>query len=147
MTDEDQARSLDRVTCLELLRSVEIGRVAWASYEGRVFVMPVNFVLDAEAVIIRTAAGSKVTAVEEGRPISFEADDVEPSLHVGWSVLVFGVAGVVEEPDEIRRLRELPLTPWERTPKPTFLRLPIQEVTGRRLPLRRGGVTYTRLDR
>lgn len=68
------------------------------------------------------------------------------ALQAGWSVLVFGIASVVEDPDEVRRRQELPLVPWERTPKPTFVRLPMHEVTGRRLPLHRGGVTRTRLD-
>lgn len=83
MADKDRALSLDRATCLELLRSVDVGRVAWARHDGRVLILPVNFVVDDEAVIIKTAAGSKVTAVEEGRPLSFEADDLEPGTASG----------------------------------------------------------------
>jgi len=146
MTDPDQAQPLDRGACFELLRTVGIGRIAWATDDGRALVLPVNFVVDGDAVVFKTAHGSKLTAVSEGRPLSFEADDMEPALHVGWSVLITGVAEVVTEPDEIRRLEELPLAPWGRTPKPFFVRLPAGEPTGRRLPLHPGGVTRERVD-
>lgn len=41
---------------------------------------------------------------------------------------------------ELRRLAALPLAPWAGS-EPFFVRLRIEEVTGRRLPLHPGGVT------
>jgi len=82
--------SLDRAACLDLLKSVGLGRVAWAAHDGRVVVEPVNFVLDDEGVVFRTGEGEKLDAVRSGRAFSFGADEVEPALRVGWSVLVSG---------------------------------------------------------
>ncbi len=137
---------LDRDTCLALLRTVAIGRVAWATPTGHAVVLPVNFVLDDDAVVFKTSHGGKLDIVREGRALSFEADDVEPALQVGWSVLVTGVAEVITDPDRIRRLEGLPLAPWTHLPEPVFVRLPAREVTGRRIPLHPGGVTVERVD-
>jgi nitroimidazol reductase NimA-like FMN-containing flavoprotein (pyridoxamine 5'-phosphate oxidase superfamily) len=143
---DDQMQVLDRRTCLELLQTVAIGRVAWAAENGHAVVLPVNFVVDGDSVIFRTSGGSKLDAIREGHPLSFEADDVEPALHVGWSVLVTGMAQILADPDEIHRLQELPLAPWEPTPKPFYVRVRAGEVTGRRLPLHPGGVTIVRQE-
>jgi nitroimidazol reductase NimA-like FMN-containing flavoprotein (pyridoxamine 5'-phosphate oxidase superfamily) len=145
MADDDKhARSLRRDTCFDLLRTVGVGRVAWATDAGEAVVLPVNFVVDEDAIVFRTAEGGKLDAVREGRPISFEADDVEPALHVGWSVLMIGQAEVVVAAEEVGRLDQLPLAPWERTPKQVFVRLRADTMTGRRLPLHPGGVTFLR---
>jgi uncharacterized protein len=101
---------LDRATCVELLRKVAIGRVAWATVSGDAVVVPVNFVVVDNSVVFRTAEGHKLDAVLEGRRICFEADDVEPALQAGWSVLVQGHPEVVSDPDELRRLELLPLS-------------------------------------
>jgi nitroimidazol reductase NimA-like FMN-containing flavoprotein (pyridoxamine 5'-phosphate oxidase superfamily) len=130
---------LDRSTCLELLATVEMGRVAWADGSGRVIVEPVNFTVDGESVVFRTAEGSKVEAVRQGRPLSFEADDVEPALRVGWSVLVTGAAEIVDVARD-ERLRSLAVRPWdESAPKPYFIRIHADEATGRRIPVHPGG--------
>jgi uncharacterized protein len=75
-----------------------------------------------------------------------QADDVEPALHVGWSVLASGRAHIVEDPDEVGRLESLPLAPWEPSPKPFFVRVDAQRVTGRRLRLHPGNVTVEEID-
>jgi nitroimidazol reductase NimA-like FMN-containing flavoprotein (pyridoxamine 5'-phosphate oxidase superfamily) len=132
---------LDRSACIELLQSVAIGRVAWATESGDAVVVPVNFVAVEDGVVFRTAEGTKLAAAQKGRRLSFEADDVEPALHIGWSVLITGTAEVVTDSDEVRRLQLLPLAPWDPEPKPYFVRIRASEMTGRRLPLKAGGVT------
>ncbi|MEO3873845.1 pyridoxamine 5'-phosphate oxidase family protein [Nonomuraea sp. B12E4] len=61
--------------CGTLLQTIGIGRVAWATAAGRAVVLPVNFVLDGEAVVIKTSRDGMADAVEHDRVISFEADD------------------------------------------------------------------------
>jgi len=143
MPDGDEREQvLDRATSLALLRSVAVGRVAWATDSGEAVVLPVNFAVDGDDVLFRTAAGAKLDAVRSGRIISFEADDLEPGLHLGWSVMVSGPAEVVAEEDQ-DSLDQVPL-PWDRAPKPFLVRLHVSRVGGRQLPLRPGGVTYER---
>ena len=140
------AEILDRRACLERLGSIAIGRVAWTTSSGAVVALPVNFVLDDETIVFGTGRGDKLTAVQEGRRISFEADDVEKAVHTGWSVLVTGTAEVVESPQQMQRIAELHLDTWDLLPDPCYVRLRIDEVTGRRLPLHPGGVTSERIE-
>lgn len=135
---------LDRSTCVELLQTVVIGRVAWATESGDAVVLPVNFIVVDDGVVFRTAEGTKVAVAQEGRRLCFETDDMEPALHVGWSVMITGTAEVVTDPDEVNRLQLLPLAPWDPAPQPYFVRIRASEMTGRRLPLRAGGVTVER---
>lgn len=141
-----QVQYLDRNSCLELLQTAGIGRVAWAREDGHVVVIPVNFVMDRETVVFKTAEGDKLDAVRQGRAISFQADDVEPALRLGWSVLVTGPADVVTDAEQLRQLAALPLAPWDPGPKAFFVRLHARDVSGRRLPLHPGTVTVVRLE-
>ncbi|MHA6794215.1 pyridoxamine 5'-phosphate oxidase family protein [Pseudonocardia bannensis] len=145
--DERPLETLDRDACLALLSTVAIGRVAWATSTGAVVVLPVNFVLDGETIVFSTGPGEKLTAVREGRQVSFEADDVEEAIHTGWSVLITGTAEVVDDPEQAHRIERLHLETWAPGSGRLFIRLPVEEVTGRRLPLRPGRVTIERLDR
>ena len=143
---DDRMEILDRETCLELLRTVPIGRVAWVADDGQVVVLPVNFIVDGDGIVFRTAEGGKLEAARHGQPVSFQADDVEPALHLGWSVLASGQAHVVEDPNEVARLESLPLAPWEPSPKPFFVRIDTQQISGRRLRLHPGEVTVEEID-
>ncbi|WP_462203650.1 pyridoxamine 5'-phosphate oxidase family protein [Frankia sp. CcWB3] len=55
---------LSPATCLWLLGNEQLGRVAFRA-DGEVLVLPVNYVMDGEAVAFRTAVGSKLTAAIE----------------------------------------------------------------------------------
>ena len=73
-----------------------MGRVG-ISVHGTPLVFPVNYVLDGEAIVFRTGAGSKLAAAERG-PVCFEVDGVDREHHSGWSVLV---GGRLEEVTEV----------------------------------------------
>ncbi len=107
--------------------------------------LPVNSVLDGKTIVFSTGPGDKLTAVRDGRRVSFEADDVERAVHTGWSVLVTGTAEVVREPGQVHRIEQLHLETWAPAIERLFIRLPMNEVTERRLPLRPGRVTVERV--
>jgi nitroimidazol reductase NimA-like FMN-containing flavoprotein (pyridoxamine 5'-phosphate oxidase superfamily) len=131
---------LDRVRCIELLETVGIGRVAWAD-GGRVVVEPVNFVFSQDSVLFRTSEGDKLDAVRRGLPLAFEADDAEPALRVGWSVLVSGPAEVVSSGHTHGVDAPSAPTPWDQsTAKPFLVRIRVDSITGRQLPPRPGRV-------
>jgi len=146
MSHDEALERLDRAACLELLRTVPIGRVAWADDYGWVTVLPVNFVLDGDTIIFRTSAGAKLAAVEEQRPLTFQADDVEPALQIGWSVVASGPAMVVTDAGELDSLEGLRLAPWVRDAKPAFVRITARRLTGRRIPLHPGGTSVQSVD-
>lgn len=134
---------LDREQCLRLLRSVGVGRVAWADGRGRVVVEPVNFAVAGDALVFRTGEGDKLAAARGGAPFAFQADELEPGLRTGWSVLVQASVEIVTDPADRERLEALLGPPWDDSaPKPYVVLLHIGEVSGRRLPVRAGGITF-----
>ncbi|MCA2229267.1 pyridoxamine 5'-phosphate oxidase family protein [Nonomuraea aurantiaca] len=136
----DPIETLDRDACLALLSTVVIGRVAWAASGNDLKVVPVNFVLDGDSIVFRTARGGKLDAIQHGVPLVFEADDVEPALHAGWSVVLSGRAEVITDRGQVSCLEQLIGAPWAAMTEPVFVRLPLHEISGRRLPLHAGGV-------
>ena len=69
----------------------------------------------------------------EGSEVVFEVDDSHPLERSGWSVVVRGPARVVTDPGEIEALRRGPLRSWAARSPERWVRITIQEVTGRRL--------------
>jgi nitroimidazol reductase NimA-like FMN-containing flavoprotein (pyridoxamine 5'-phosphate oxidase superfamily) len=121
-------------SCLSLLAAVPVGRVGFVS-GGEVVVLPVNFVVDGQDVVFRTASGSKLAAAEDSIAAAFEADNYDDITQSGWSVLVNGRLEVVEDDAEIGRLSQLGLDPWASAlDRPSWIRIRPTSVTGRRTP-------------
>jgi nitroimidazol reductase NimA-like FMN-containing flavoprotein (pyridoxamine 5'-phosphate oxidase superfamily) len=121
-------------SCLSLLAAVPVGRVGFVA-NGEVVVLPVNFVIDGQAVVFRTASGSKLFGAEDKNVVAFEADNYDDITESGWSVLVNGRAEVVEDDAEIGRLSRLGLQPWPNAlDRPFWIRISPTSVTGRRTP-------------
>ena len=136
---------LDRATCLELLATVQVGRLAWATVDGQVHIRPVNYTLAGADIIVRTAMGSILTAALGKLPVTFEADELEPALETGWSVVVIGIAEDLGSTAEAALLRES-VRPWARGSRPNVVRIRASEVTGRRLQPRSGPIVVVRLE-
>lgn len=119
---------LDRTTCLALVATATVGRLAVAVAGGPPLVVPVNFVLDGDTVVFRSDPGSKLRLLA-GRAVSFQVDHVPPGGGEGWSVLVQGRAGEVPARD----VAHLRLVPWAPGDKDHWVRLRATVVTGRRL--------------
>lgn len=143
-TDRNGLVVLDRADCLRLLSTATLGRVGLCM-RALPIVLPVNFVVDGDRVIIRTGAGSKLEAAMERAVVAFEVDDIDPVYHEGWSVVVTGMAEVVSDPGDIARLEHLPLRPWSTVPGDTFLSIRTELLSGRRLtPETAGAVEHRR---
>lgn len=125
---------LSRAECFELLAGQELGRLAWVEAGDSVAMVPVNFAVDDEAIVFRTAPGSKLAAVVADRAFAFESDAIVGEE--GWSVVVRGHARLLD-PVEEGRLEQLGLRAWLGGEKPHLVSLAADEVTGRRYPLRR----------
>jgi nitroimidazol reductase NimA-like FMN-containing flavoprotein (pyridoxamine 5'-phosphate oxidase superfamily) len=126
------AEELTRERCLELLEGEVLGRLA-VVVGGRPDIMPVNYLLDGEGVVIRTAEGTKLKAAS-GAPVAFEVDEVDRDLRSGWSVVVHGIAHEIRSlgRDEITaRMLTLPVDPWAGGDKPFLLRIAPLSITGR----------------
>ena len=122
---------LDQHECWALLRSAEVGRLAVSILE-RPDIFPINHVVDRGRIVFRTAAGTKLAAAVLGRAVAFEVDGYDPIKGEAWSVVVKGRAHELEAMHDLVDALDLPLFPWSAGPKPRFVRIDPDSVTGRR---------------
>jgi len=125
--------ALDRDTCLRLLADDEIGRLGVVQGSTPV-VLPVNYVLDGEDIVLRTDPGTKLS-YGVGTRCCFELDRFDRATRTGWSVLATGRLEEVTafQPTTWERVRALPVDPWAGGAKEHWLRLVPDRLTGRAL--------------
>ena len=123
---------IERSECLELLRSTDTGRVAVVD-AGQPVIFPVNYAMDDELIVFRTAEGTKLDATLRGEPVSFEIDQTDRHTRTGWSVIVTGWARVVTTPSLIAHLEQLDLRPWSTHRKDNWVAVHPERISGRRI--------------
>lgn len=116
--------------CWELARSRSIGRVAANRAGMGPLVVPINYVVDTDlSVVFRSGPGAKLDAVTRG-VLTLQVDEVDPLHHVGWSVVIEGLAHwVITEPDGPD------VDTWAPGDHPYVVRLHPNRITGRRIRL------------
>ena len=123
---------LDRAEAFELLTSKKVGRLGFLSEDGPQ-ILPLNYVVIDEHVIVRTVAYGAVARAALDQRVAFEVDDVDDFLQAGWSVLVVGPAQLLSDAQlEQLRLGSAP-QPWAEGPRTMFMSVGCQQVHGRRL--------------
>jgi uncharacterized protein len=101
--------------CLELLKTHHFGRVAFVERaDGPPVIMPLNYLMHAEAVVVRTDPRSKLGGALRNAPVSFEIDGIHQRQRTGWSVIVSGWAQEIVDPKELEEFQQTPLLPWAR---------------------------------
>jgi nitroimidazol reductase NimA-like FMN-containing flavoprotein (pyridoxamine 5'-phosphate oxidase superfamily) len=121
--------------CRRLIAPGGVGRIAFTTLDGPV-VVPVNFAVLADTIVIRTAEGTVIDGHADGL-VALEVDHIDEALGQGWSVLVRGPAHRVTHPAELRRLQEdAVLWPWPGGEREVYVRIIPSQVTGRRIELR-----------
>ena len=101
---------------------------------GAPIVLPVNFVVVGDAVVVRTGAGELLAAAVHREVVAFEVDGWDILSRTGWSVLLTGVAEEVTRPSELAEVEAHRLQPWAPGLKGHVVRLRPDAVTGRRIP-------------
>ena len=102
---------LSRQECLALLTAVPVGRVIFTD-RAMPAAQPVNYLLDGEEIIFRTANGSKLAAAVRHAVVGFQVDEIDTRSRTGWSVLGVGEASEVVHPDRLAELTDLLADPW-----------------------------------
>jgi nitroimidazol reductase NimA-like FMN-containing flavoprotein (pyridoxamine 5'-phosphate oxidase superfamily) len=128
----DQLHVLPEEECLRLLGRGHLGRIGMVDGD-RPVILPVNYVFDDGCVYFQSTHGSKLDAACAGRRVAFEIDAIDPMYHGGFSVLTYGRAEVVDSDAEIARLEELPLRPWWPEARNRWIRIRVEQISGRRL--------------
>jgi nitroimidazol reductase NimA-like FMN-containing flavoprotein (pyridoxamine 5'-phosphate oxidase superfamily) len=121
--------------CRRLIASGGVGRIAFTTLSGPM-VVPVNFAMLADTVVLRTAEGTVIDGHAD-EPVALEVDHIDEALCQGWSVLVRGPAHRVTHPAELRRLQEdAAVWPWPDGEREVYVRIIPSEISGRRIELR-----------
>jgi uncharacterized protein len=123
---------LDEDACFRRLATVSYGRVV-ATSGALPLVVPVNFALDGHAIVFRTTVDGALAAATRGAVVAFEADDIDPSIASGWSVVVTGIAAPVTAVSDLLRVQQLAVVPWAPGERDHYVRLVPGLVTGRHL--------------
>jgi nitroimidazol reductase NimA-like FMN-containing flavoprotein (pyridoxamine 5'-phosphate oxidase superfamily) len=121
---------LDSDECRRLLRDNDIGRVA-VVIGATPMILPVNYALDGEDIVIRTIPGSRLD-VGQGHA-AFEVDSFDRDTQSGWSVLVTGHLEEVNcyNTKGMERVQSLAVRPWAKGERNLWLRLRPGFITGR----------------
>ena len=96
-------------------------------------VFPVNYAVEGDHVYFRTAPGTKLEAASHNAIVAFQIDHIDPEAHTGWSVLVVGPSSVLDDPDAVERLADLPLPRWISGGPETLVALKAELVSGREI--------------
>jgi nitroimidazol reductase NimA-like FMN-containing flavoprotein (pyridoxamine 5'-phosphate oxidase superfamily) len=120
--------------CYRLLATQEVGRIG-VNAEHHPLIFPVNYVLDGTTVVIRTSAGTILTAAEHAN-VSFEVDDIDRHTRSGWSVLLRGQAeevGAEHRAELIERTKAAGAQPWAPGERGHWVRIIPHAISGRRV--------------
>jgi nitroimidazol reductase NimA-like FMN-containing flavoprotein (pyridoxamine 5'-phosphate oxidase superfamily) len=128
-TKQPKADHLSHEVCWSRVRGAAVGRLA-VIVDERPEIFPVNHLVDHASVVFRTSAGTKLAGAD-GHWVAFECDGVDLDTGAAWSVVLKGRAHVVRRLDELIETLPLQLSPWQPGTKPTFVRIAVDEVSGR----------------
>ncbi len=117
----------------QLLGSVSLGRVVF-TMKALPAIRPVNHLVEDKTIIIRSHLGSAIAAhaTGDGAVVCYEADDLDPVRHTGWSVIATGMARLVRQPVVVARYQQL-LEPWVDSQMDNVISIKPQIITGIRL--------------
>lgn len=126
--DSPVLEDVPREECMELVASLNVGRIAVAAPGSAPLVVPVTYVVDEGTIVFRTGPATEVARLQE-HPVSFQVDFIDSFHRSGWSVLIQGTAVGVDAEDRV----DLPVEPWVGGDRSRWVRVVPARVTGRRI--------------
>ncbi len=133
---------LEDPECWSLIRSHQygVGRMAFnappADPDRAPELLPVNYLLDGDDIVVQTGIGVIQNAALHGMPVTFEVDSIASpgygERESGWSVVVTGRCEVVADAAQQTFLRLSHLAPAAGGFKPNFVRIVVDGMSGRR---------------
>ena len=128
-----ESLDLTHAECETLLRAGVVGRLALSTPDGP-HVIPVNYSVVDDAIIVRTSPYSLLGTYGRDRTLAFEIDQFDHEYHRGWSVVARGRAEFVSDAAELDHIRAVSQPhPWAAGAREMHLRLKWDELSGRRL--------------
>jgi nitroimidazol reductase NimA-like FMN-containing flavoprotein (pyridoxamine 5'-phosphate oxidase superfamily) len=129
MSDDFRIEQMSTDECWEILDRERFGRLAVA-VQGEPDIFPINFLVDNGALLMRTAPGTKLTELVINAAVAVEADG--RSGDEAWSVIVKGLARMVDSFSETYADDEKHLETWLPSDKPIYVEITVRDISGRR---------------
>lgn len=125
--------SIEESACLALLETQQVGRLA-VVVQGQPTVYPVNYKVDGNAIVFRTAIGTKFVHSSLDR-VAFEVDDIDVENREGWSVVIEGTGRDVTNAidDSSVREQELQIDSWVSGDHSHVVRIIASKIEGRQI--------------
>ncbi|MFB9476670.1 pyridoxamine 5'-phosphate oxidase family protein [Nonomuraea salmonea] len=128
--DDRVLKELTTAEALRRLAGAPLGRVVFTRH-ALPAIRPVNHVVADGQIIIRSSTGTILSAALAARQavVAYEADELDPEERLGWSVVVTGVARLVEDAEE-KACFQAVLQPWVAGRMDQVIRIRPEIVTG-----------------
>lgn len=127
--DFEPVSVLSQTECWNLMSRCSLGRLV-TSVDGQPEIFPINYVVDNNTILFRTAEGTKLVSAVINNNVLFEVDD--HNVAEGWSVIVKGLARSLRTDEEIDAAEKAQLLTWTATVKSHYVRIRPLSMTGRR---------------
>lgn len=132
VNDERPGTVLSAEDSWRVLERNQHGRLA-VSVLGAPDIYPVNFLAHDNRLLFRTNPGTKLAELTVNNRVAFEVEEIDDAE--ARSVVVKGVARVIDAQSEVDVVDQLPLKPWTGTRKFTYVEIVPTAVHGRHFEL------------
>jgi len=129
MSEDYRIVELSTQECWEILDRERFGRLAVA-VNGDPDIFPINFLVDDQKLLMRTAPGTKLTELVINSAVAVEADGRDG--YTAWSVVLKGVARMVDSFSETYADDGKALETWLPSEKPIYVEIIARSMSGRR---------------
>ncbi len=129
MSEDYRIVDLSPQECWEILDRERFGRLALAVH-GDPDIFPINFLVDDGKLLMRTAPGTKLTELVINAAVAVETDGRDGDE--AWSVVLKGVARMVESFSETYADDAKALETWLPSDKPIYVEIAARSLSGRR---------------
>jgi nitroimidazol reductase NimA-like FMN-containing flavoprotein (pyridoxamine 5'-phosphate oxidase superfamily) len=129
---------LSKEECEAHLAAGGVGRIVFST-EKRPVALPVNFMSKHGDVLFRTNNALAIT-LEKEKIVSFEVDRIDEAMSEGWSVLATGTPYRVVDSKECEKLVTWDIEPWAGGTRNEFIRIAIDELSGRVIAQRESAI-------
>ncbi|HJE57643.1 MAG TPA: pyridoxamine 5'-phosphate oxidase family protein [Nocardiopsis listeri] len=126
--------TLERQTCLNLLATRDIGRVAFTiDGDAAPTVLPVNYSLVNDTIVFRSTLAGTIMRYARGYA-AFQVDHLDEERREGWSVLCSGRCRWVRDDGELERIPQGRMPqPWAAGPRDQVLKIVPARISGREI--------------
>lgn len=121
---------LDEAECWMLLAGAHVGRLAVIGSDERPDIFPMDYLVSAGRVFVRSGPGQKLKDLARNLHVAFQADEDADGFR--WSVVLRGTARRLDRDDEIEASGVLDLQSTSPTGKYDYVEIAPVTVTGRR---------------